>query len=111
MTKRHSIILLLIGLALAGGAYWLFLRQDGLAQEPYAIFRSPSGDYRLEVYARAQNKQVVPGQSGDVPGMVFLLDRDGRIVRHTEVEMVQLVQNPVWDEGHVSVKLLFDWSY
>jgi hypothetical protein len=52
---------------------------------------------------------TMPGQSGDAPGTVRLHDRSGRVLRETDVDMVQRVDHVEWDADSVHVKLVADW--
>ena len=53
---------------------------------------------------------MMPGQAADSPGVVRLCDQQGKLLRQTEVEMVQLVERVDWLDKKVNIKLLADWD-
>ncbi len=76
----------------------------------YSATNSPDGRFRLVVYSEASLLPRMPGQGGDAPGVVRLVDvTSGRTLKEMHVEMVQLVHPIDWQPGHVSVRLLLDW--
>ncbi|MBS0638775.1 MAG: hypothetical protein JSS43_02815 [Proteobacteria bacterium] len=79
--------------------------------ETYRTFERPDGAYRL-VVLRRQLPFAMPGQASDAPGIVRLLDRKGKVLRQTEVEMVQFVNDNTvtWSRRSVHVTLVVDWS-
>jgi hypothetical protein len=52
----------------------------------------------------------MPGQAGDAPGTVRLVNAAGRRLAETPVEMVQLVQRVDWSGGHARIDLIVDWE-
>ena len=80
-----------------------------LAPEPYRSFDQPDGSYTV-VVLRNPMLLALPGQSGDAPGMVQLIDRDGAILNQVPVEMVQLVDQVTWSDTTVSIRLIADWT-
>ena len=109
MNRKYALLLALIVVCLLGIAMAIIYGGNG-PMSLYHTFNSPDGRYRLEVYAY-KAKRIMPGQSGDVPGIVFLKNKDGIIIKKCKVEMVQLVENPEWSISSVRVKLLFDFSF
>ncbi len=77
--------------------------------ELYALFNSPDGRFKIEIYASKEDA-IFPGQAGDVPGVVFLKDAKGNILNKKYIEMVHLVDDPVWSKDHVEQRLIFDWK-
>ncbi len=77
--------------------------------EEYARFDSPDGRHALVVYRRP-TFFAMPGQGGDAPGTVVLIDKDGTELRRRELEMVQTVHRPRWLRDRVEVTLILDWA-
>ena len=77
--------------------------------EPYRTFERPDGLYRVEVWRQPQIF-VMPGQSGDVPGIARLVNAAGMMFAEVPVEMVQLVEDVDWSDGHAYIKLVVDWD-
>lgn len=76
----------------------------------YRTFDSPDGRYRVEVW-RQQMDFAMPGQSGDAPGVVRLVyAASGGVLAEMPVDMVQLVEEVDWSEGHARIKLIVDWD-
>lgn len=76
----------------------------------YATFNSPSGDYELIVLKMKSPIPIFPGQSGDLPGVVLLRDNKGKTLYWATVNMVHLVDSPVWERDKVYVKLVFEFD-
>lgn len=76
----------------------------------YATFTRPDGHYRVVVLRRTVWPSVMPGQGGDAPGTVQLLDRRGKLLHRAEVEMVQLVDQVEWSDRKVWIKLVAEWD-
>ena len=76
----------------------------------YRRFDSPDNAYYVSVYRRSGTfTSAMPGQSGDAPGTVRLHDKTGRVLRETEVDMVQSVDTVEWEPDSVHIKLVADW--
>jgi hypothetical protein len=95
---------LLAALAITG---WLYLSQPGL--HLYRTFESPDGNYRVEVWRQPQ-PFTMPGQSGDAPGVARLIDAAGNVLAEVALEMVQLVDQVDWSDGHAYITLIADWD-
>jgi hypothetical protein len=108
MTKarhiRAATLLVALGFAAAG---WLHLGKPGL--ELYRTFESPEGHYHVEVWRQPQ-PFMMPGQSGDAPGVARLVDASGDVLAEVPVEMVQLVDQVDWSDGHAYITLIADWD-
>ena len=107
--KRIGRVLLglLVALLCAGGLLVASWHAGGATE--YARFISPDERHVLVVY-RHPRLFAMPGQGGDAPGTAVLQTKAGEELRRMPVEMVQLVSEPRWSEGAVSVKLLFEWK-
>jgi len=90
-------------LAIAVGNVWL------RREELYVEFPSPDGRFKVLVYRRPGLLAMAPGQSGDAPGRVLLVDARGNVLREAPVEMVQLIEVPEWREDAVEVRPFGDW--
>lgn len=78
--------------------------------ENYATFDSPDGKYKIVVLRKKQMFGSAPGQAGDAPGEVRLIDGSGNVLEKTDVEMVQLVEKVEWTDKTVYIKLVADWD-
>ena len=79
--------------------------------DEYATFSRPDGKYKIVVLRKSSwFGSASPGQSGDSPGKVQLQDKDGKVIKETDVEMVQLVENVEWEDKKVYIKLIADWD-
>jgi hypothetical protein len=107
MTRRFwTVIGVLLALcATAFGAVALIRRE-----ELHASFSRPDGQYRVLVFRRMYSFGVMPGQGGDVPGRVVLVDRSGEALREAPVEMVQLVENVEWLDAGVFIFPCGEWT-
>jgi hypothetical protein len=77
--------------------------------EPYRIFLSPDGRYRVEVWRFPQDF-AMPGQAGDAPGAARLVEiTTGKLLAEAPLDMVQLAGEVHWSNGHASIKLIVDW--
>ncbi len=77
----------------------------------YRTFERPDGAFRIVVLRRPLSF-AMPGQAGDAPGIVQLVNRKGQVLRQTEVEMAQFVnENTIeWSRNAVHIKLVVDWT-
>jgi len=101
-----TISLLIIVGGLIGG-YFIF---GDLMMENYATFDSPDGKYKIVVRRKKEFLGSAPGQAGDSPGEVRLINKNGDVIEKTEVEMVQLVESVEWTDNSVYIKLVADWT-
>lgn len=70
---------------------------------------SPDGAFRILVLRRPL-PFAMPGQAGDAPGIVRLLDRNGHVLRETDVEMVQMANTVEWEAHRVRIRFVADWE-
>jgi len=105
--KRRFLWLILAGLGLIALGLWLRQR-DSL--EEYLTFTRPDGRYRVVVMRRLVSRRMMPGQSGDAPGVLRLYDRNGKLLAETTIEMVQLAQKVEWGDKTVEIPLIAKWS-
>jgi hypothetical protein len=109
VARRRYLTPTLIGLAvvvllaIVVGSVW-FQRE-----ELYVEFPRPDGRFKILVYRRPGLLAMAPGQSGDAPGRVLLVDGRGNVLREAPVEMVQLIEVPEWREDAVEVRPFGDW--
>ncbi len=103
--SRRLLALVLAALVLLGAGWWWTHRL-----EPVATYERPDHRYKVVVLRRAPWRPGMPGQSGDAPGVVRLLDRSDRILEESPVEMVQIVEGVTWADHRVEIKLVADWS-
>ncbi|HWV15313.1 MAG TPA: hypothetical protein VN030_07755 [Cellvibrio sp.] len=75
----------------------------------YKAFVSPDGHWAVKVYRINNIPLMMPGSSGDAPGYVQLVDRQGKVFAEEDVEMVQLVEQVEWSEAQVNIKFVADW--
>lgn len=75
----------------------------------YRSFPCPDGAYDIVVLRKASFGARMPGQGSDAPGIVQLRDAQGRVLRQTDVAMVQLVETVEWKDDSVYIKLIADW--
>jgi hypothetical protein len=102
--SRRALIGVAVGVALAVVIGALSFRSE----EPYVEFPSPDGRFRVMVTRRPRLLGVGPGQSGDAPGRVLLVDPHGQVLREAPVEMVQLVEVR-WRPDAVEIRPFGEW--
>lgn len=98
---------------LAAGIFAAFLFFPSLNKAccsgEYKAFLSPDGHWAVKVYRIDNILLMMPGSSGDAPGYVRLVDRQGTVFAEQDVEMVQLVEQVEWSEAQVNIKFVADW--
>jgi hypothetical protein len=77
--------------------------------EEYRVTESPDRIFRIVVLRRPL-AWAMPGQAGDAPGTVRLLDRNDHVLRETEVPMVQMANEVEWSADRVRIKFVADWE-
>ena len=106
--RRAAPVALFVALLVMGGFAWMATTR----LEPFAAFERPDHHYRVLVLCKRSGWPGGvgrPGQSGDAPGEVRLLDRSGHVLESTSVDMVQVVENVDWQDRRVVIKLVADW--
>ena len=91
--------------------FFLFATEPAPAfGRPYLSFSSPDGRFKVVVTSDGGAGRW-PGQGGDGPGGVFLLDgRTGRALESKQVEMIQNVDQVTWSDTNVVVTMVADWK-
>lgn len=99
--NRSRLCLLIFFAAFAVGC--------GNKAEIYSRTKSPDGRFEIVVY-RKPMRFAMPGQGSDAPGYIHLCDAAGKILKKTNVDMVQNVGKIEWSETNVSIKLIAEWK-
>ena len=105
--KLMKLLIFFIIVIIIITAWYVF----GSSSEEYTRFTRPDGAYKIIVYK--QNSPfsfLMPGQGSDAPGNVRLYDKDDNLLKEKNVEMVQLADNVIWSDNHVSIKLVAEWD-
>lgn len=76
----------------------------------YRTFYSPHKIYRIVVFRRPVFQFMLPGQSGDAPGIVRLYDHQGNLLYQVKVNLVQSVDRVYWEGKTVHIKCLVEWK-
>ncbi|HUS35259.1 MAG TPA: hypothetical protein VM680_07915 [Verrucomicrobiae bacterium] len=79
----------------------------------YVTYQSPDQRFKVVVCRYQQYGIMMPGQSGDAPGVVFVVDNaNGRVLGKKRIEMVQMVNvNQIeWSPTNVYIHLIGDWK-
>lgn len=106
---KRGRLLKVIGVSCALGIlilWWVFPTK----LEEYASFVRSDGQYRVVVLRQRSWMARMPGQSGDAAGVVRLYHKSGELLHEAPVDMVQQVDQVVWENKHVSVKLIAEWE-
>lgn len=106
----RTIRIVLIGVGCLAIIVTLLCFARGSRMEVYRRFESPDGRYAIVVF-RQVGGVCFPGASSDAPGVVMLVDRQGRQLRKANVEMVQQVNNVEWTEKSVHMNDVGDWVF
>jgi hypothetical protein len=109
MTPTKNLALICTAVfALAGSAYVLLAMRTPAGL--YAEYTSPDGALRVVVTREASWGGVAPGQGGDAPGVVVLLNEAGTELRRANLESVNQVQNVSWGDASVRVTPFITWE-
>lgn len=114
MKRFLRVMALAIGLPLAlilmDWAIWVIRVGPPEQREPYYVDQSPDGRYKIVLVPDTSYWKVfsfaMPGQggSGDSPGVIMLMDAQGRELARAYVDMMQTVPGAVrWMEDRVDV--------
>src|SRR5438477_4811091 len=107
--SRKQLLFTSAALVILALLMFFFFRPSGAPAHPYRTFLSPDGRFEILVYRSRQWFGAMPGQAGDAPGSICLLQvASGRILERKHVEMVQLVDQVAWSPTNVEVKLIAD---
>lgn len=88
----------------------LYFIMKYFSEQEYRTFSSPHGRYAVTVLRTSVFPSIMPGQSGDAPGVVKLCDNKGNVLQKAKVEMVQLVDTVEWGPKTVRVKFVAEWN-
>lgn len=75
----------------------------------WARYPQPNGALSVVIY-RLPLKFAMPGSSGDAPARIQLEDSAGAVLERTDLDSLQIVSEPEWEQGRVQMKLVFDWQ-
>jgi len=109
VAPRRRLLRLAAGIVVIlvmAAAAWAWTRRP----EVVGTYERPDHRYKVVVLRQAPLLPTLPGQSGDAPGVVRLVDHDGRVLQEAPVEQVQVVDGVTWVDHGVQVKLVADWS-
>jgi hypothetical protein len=71
---------------------------------------SPDGRFAI-VVNRCEMRFAMPGQGGDAPGYVRLVDvTTGKVLEKTDIDMVNTFPSVEWHPHRVSMPLLVEWE-
>jgi hypothetical protein len=111
MKKSHKIML---GSAIA---FVLIVFSCQLAMKrflsyEYSRFKSPDGKYEIVVYGIPTFIPTMPGNAGDAPGFVQLVDQKGNVLNEADISMVQKVEisDIFWKKKSVNIKPTGEWD-
>lgn len=107
--RRHPLVLALILVAALGALGAIALAVMRTRETPYVEFHSPDRRYSIVVKRRASLFGKMPGQAGDAPGRVLLIDSKGQVLREAPIEMVQLIEVGAWTARSVELRPLGEW--
>ena len=105
--RRLPAILLIV--AVIGLPLVIALAVATTRESTYLEFHSPDKRLAIVVKRKTQLFGVGPGQSGDAPGRVLLVDAKGTILREAPIEMVQLIEVGTWGTRSVEVRPFGEW--
>jgi hypothetical protein len=70
---------------------------------------SPDGRFAI-VVNRCEMRFAMPGQGGDGPGYVRLVDVEtGKVLERTDIDMVNAFPGVEWHPHRVAIPLLVEW--
>ena len=96
-------------IACAGLLMFIHLGKRALAQK-YNWYASPDGRFKVVIFSVPSLRFAMPGQGGDAPGFVQLIDtKTGRVLHERNVDMVQNIDQMDWSPDSVHIKLFADW--
>jgi len=107
-TTKNLVLVCAAALVLAASAYVLLAMRTPAGR--YAEYTSPDGALRVVVTREASWGGVAPGQGGDAPGVVVLLNGAGTELRRANLESVNQVQSVSWGDASVRVTPFITWE-
>jgi len=78
-------------------------------KELVRTFESPDGNHRIEVWAHIRTF-TSPGDAGQDPGKVLLLDRNGKVLESSKVHIADIIDTVTWREDRVSIIGVAAWD-
>lgn len=75
----------------------------------YTRYTSPDKRYTIVVY-RLPMLIAFPGQASDAPGIIVLYNAWHLPIRVTDLDMLQMLSPPEWNENEVYMPLIFTWK-
>lgn len=109
--KKKLTALLLILLLIPAAAYFLYYPVvKACCSSPYRTFQSPDKEYQVIVHFVPLIPVMMPGSTGDMPGYVELRHASGTTLQEKRAEMVSLVDNVIWEQDSVYIKLFAEWN-
>ena len=72
-------------------------------KELVRTFESPDGNHRIEVWAHIRTL-TSPGDAGQDPGKVLLLDRNGKVLESSKVHIADIIDTVTWKEDRVNIR-------
>jgi hypothetical protein len=110
------VIGLPVALILMDWANWVVRVGPPEQREPYYVNQSPDGRYKIVLVPDASYWKVfsfaMPGQggAGDSPGIVMLVDAQGRELARASVDMMQTVPGAIrWSSDSVGIVPVGIW--
>lgn len=84
---------------------------DGAPGQEVRRFESPDGRYAVVVRLDSKSEgPITPGSSGDRQGFVQLVNSQGKILKQASVDMVGRIDQVLWKEDQVEVKMVATWQ-
>ena len=74
------------------------------------MFIKPDGEYHIAVYSYTSLISLMPGSSGDRPGVIKLYNKSNQLIAEKDIEMLQLIDNVEWSDTGVHIPLVVDWE-
>ncbi len=85
--------------------------EGGTPGQEVRRFESPNGRYAVVVRFDSKSEgPITPGSSGDRPGFIQLVNSQDKILKQAYVDMVGRVDQVLWSENQVEVKMVAIWQ-
>lgn len=100
------VIVIGFGGLLGGSEIW-----ERMTTRVYGEVPSPDGRFTIVIYRKLVLPYIFPGQTGDAPGYVRLIDQQKNVLQEKELEMVQLVSpgSISWKDDVVIIPTMAIW--